>query len=865
MKKVWDLFNIVDRRQRRILLVWWGLRIRELRNFPLILISIAWLAGIVLAAARQLPPIILFGLMAAVILVTVFQWSHRERRLSLLMLCFLCAGAWRYTLALPANDPQSIVKAIGPAVVNVNGNVSAEPRLSAHARILTVAVTEISPGTSYIWKPVHGTIEVVTNGTLLEDPYGANYGDSVTLYGKVAAPSAHTAATFQAVMDFPGISISSGSGNPLLTQLYHLRVRCATIITRTLPQPLAALLIAIVLGLRTPALTSLAFAFNVTGTAHLIVPSGFKVTIVAGLITSGTRWLYTGRLATYLPGRNHRLGEWLQTLLVIVSIALYTLLSGAGAAALRAGVMGSLLVLAPRIRRTYDVYTALAFTALVMSVQDPTILWDTGFLLSFLGTLGIVLFTPTIQQRLHFLSALPGGHMVAETGAVTLAAQLATLPIFALTFQQVSFIAPFANMLTVPLLGILVTLGLALCFTGLVALPLAQWIGRITWPLLWYTSQTITWCASLPHAYLLVKQVSRTLSWFYYIVLILAVLAVYTYHSLSLPTGTKAPIVMAAHGGTKRKVTRQHKRIVYALYIGGAILLLGITALVSQRATNNGQLTISFLNVGPPGQAAQGEAILVQGADGSVTLIDGGPDATSLAGTLDSHFPPWQRSIDLALLTVPRTDHLTGLQDAITRYSVQTVVDAGMLHPNTTYVRWRRTIDEQHLSYATVGQGQSISIGTQLHLEILWPPLQLSHKGSNEILDDGMIVRLVAPNLRLLLLGATAQSSYALKELLQHTSASELQAEIVQVVGGKDQTLTPECIDVIRVAHPSLLVVTPPTQHQTKTTLVTNSTSSDQSNLAKSVLIPGLQEVQTGQTGGLTVSATAQRWTITTP
>jgi len=128
-----------------------------------------------------------------------------------------------------------------------------------------------------------------------------------------------------------------------------------------------------------------------------------------------------------------------------------------------------------------------------------------------------------------------------------------------------------------------------------------------------------------------------------------------------------------------------------------------------------------------------------------------------------------------------------------------------------------------------------------------------------------MIVRLVAPNFRLLLLGATAQSSYALKELLQHTSASELQAEIVQVVGSKDQTLTPECSDVIRVAHPSLLVVTPPTQHQTKATLVTNSTNSGQSDLAKNALIPGLQEIQTGQTGGLTVSATTQRWTITTP
>jgi predicted membrane metal-binding protein len=95
-------------------------------------------------------------------------------------------------------------------------------------------------------------------------------------------------------------------------------------------------------------------------------------------------------------------------------------------------------------------YTAMGLAAIAMSLIDPFILWDTGFLLSFLGTLGIVLLTPFFQRLLAPIEHLPFGHFITEIIAVTLAAQVATLPIFAVTFETISFIAPIASMLTVP-------------------------------------------------------------------------------------------------------------------------------------------------------------------------------------------------------------------------------------------------------------------------------------------------------------------------------------------------------------------------------------------------------------------------------
>jgi len=344
----------------------------------------------------------------------------------------------------------------------------------------------------------------------------------------------------------------------------------------------------------------------------------------------------------------------------------------------------------------------------VMSCLDPFVLWDVGFLLSFLGTLGIVLLTPYCQYPLRSLTPLPFGHIVVEIMAVTLAAQIATCPIVAITFHQVSFIAPLANILTVPLLGVLIMLGMLICATGLVWAPLAWLCGWIAWPILWYTYTVVLWCVQVPGAYIsLPKSPDLWIVWAYYLLLALLVMMLHlrwpilgTDSSTHASSETASPLAK----GFSRRTWR-------LLQLGAAILIIvgtGIDMLITQP---NGLLTVTFLSVGSANQPPQGEAILVRTPDGKTMLIDGGMDAASLSSALDSRLPSWQRSLDIVLLTCPRQDHLAGLQDIVTRYTTGEVIDAGMLHPNTTYARWRRTISERNLLYTRVVQGDTISLG----------------------------------------------------------------------------------------------------------------------------------------------------------
>ena len=242
--------------------------------------------------------------------------------------------------------------------------------------------------------------------------------------------------------------------------------------------------------------------------------------------------------------------------------------------------------------------------------------------------------------------------------------------------------------------------------------------------------------------------------------------------------------------------------------MGLALLVIIITGMKKELVSQaNTDLTMTFLHVTSKGQPA-GEAILLRTPDGKTLLIDGGMDASSLDQELDSRLPSWQRSLDAVVLTTPRQDHITGLLDIVQRYAIKEVIDGGVLHPTTTYARWRRTISERNIHYLAVSQGTNISIGRFVSLQVLWPASPL-HKGSNEVRDNGLILRIVTPGLRLLLLGAGAQSTYALSGLLNTVDTTYLQAEVVQMIEEAGIPFPKELDNVLQRANPIQLLMTP--------------------------------------------------------
>lgn len=189
-----------------------------------------------------------------------------------------------------------------------------------------------------------------------------------------------------------------------------------------------------------------------TGTIHVVVVSGYNVSLVAGTIL-GSSLIFGRKVALTLS---------------FLGIILYTLLTGAQPPTVRAAIMGSLAFGASGLGRQKAGLELLFVAAGMMVILDPTLFFNLSFQLSVLATFGVLYFTPKFEGKLGFLGPLKGDL------ANTLAAQILVTPLLVLNFGQVSWVSPLVNLLILWTVPIATVLGFLSLLLGLVISPLGQ-------------------------------------------------------------------------------------------------------------------------------------------------------------------------------------------------------------------------------------------------------------------------------------------------------------------------------------------------------------------------------------------------------
>lgn len=523
-----------------------------------------------------------------------------------LAIAAVCLGAAR--AELPAGDPHAAARAPTLAGLQavVEGSVTDDPRPLGAGYEVLVMPDHVATGAGP--RLAAGKVLVRVNG-LANEPAP---GDRVQATGRLDLPRDRPGFDRRAYLAQQGAYLEMRTAT--LTVVHRragvralpgwLRERYRQAITELLPQPHAALLVGVVLGVRAGIPNRLQQDLVATGLVHLLVLSGLKVAIFARLVTTALSPLL-GRAAT-LPA--------------LGLIGLYALAGGATPAAIRAAAMGGLTLAAAHLGRPTHVWTSLAATAAAMLAWRPDLVWDVGFQLSFSGTAAIILLTPGFEQRLHWV---PG--FLREPFAVTCAAQVGTVPFMASSFHLLSPAGPFANAAVLPLLPAMVAAGLLVAPLAvfpevgrLAALPLAG--------LLAYLEQVAGFLARAPAASLPVPDFRPSAGIAYYL-------------------GLGGAMVAANSRGTARRA---------AILLGVlAPLVIGAGELA---AWGRPAASVAVLAVG------EGQAILVSGPAGNI-LVDGGSSPSRLAGELGSRLPPWRRQLEALVITGPGLGHVGGLAD----------------------------------------------------------------------------------------------------------------------------------------------------------------------------------------------------------
>lgn len=228
-----------------------------------------------------------------------------------------------------------------------------------------------------------------------------------------------------------------------------------------LPEPHNGLLSGIVLGTKNSLEKGFLEKLRGTGTLHIVVASGTNISIFAG-----------GLL--YFLINIFKAHRKFAIIVSLIFIWVYIFFIGFQPPIIRAGIMASIAFLAQILGREGEGMRALILAAVVMVLSVPQWIFDLGFQLSFLATFGIITLSPHIERGLKSAITDKGGMSMAPIGmvrdilAMTLAAQVAVLPLIYYKFGSFPLLSPLVNVLVVPVVPIIMAGGFLLGLVGLV-------------------------------------------------------------------------------------------------------------------------------------------------------------------------------------------------------------------------------------------------------------------------------------------------------------------------------------------------------------------------------------------------------------
>jgi len=371
-------------------------------------------------------------------------------------------------------------------------------------KVLITGVVDTEP--EYRDTTTHVYIKTDYGRLLVFVPIGTEvvYGDELEVTGTLEKPSSFTTDlgrefNYRGYLLAKGVSytvnfatikvLSHGHGHILFTGLFTLKDIFLQKLELVLPEPQAGLGEGVLLGVSKSLGDDLEKVFRRAGIIHIVVLSGYNVMIVVTFILFVLGSIL-GRRASSLVG--------------MVGIFLFAVLVGLGSTVVRACVMASLLLLMNLTGRIYWALRGLLVAGIAMILWNPYYLvFDIGFQLSFLATLGLILFSPYINSYLTLVPTFLG---IREFLVATLATQLFVLPLLLYQIGELSIISVIVNVLVLPLVPLAMMLTFVTGIISLFSVSLGMWMGYLANLSLAYIIVIAKWFASLPFASFTVPQ-----------------------------------------------------------------------------------------------------------------------------------------------------------------------------------------------------------------------------------------------------------------------------------------------------------------------------------------------------------------------
>jgi len=536
------------------------------------------------------------------------------------------------------------------------------------------------------------------------------YGDKVQMFGKLSQPywsgnigtfnyrkylERHHIYGIMKIKDAENIKIiARNEGNFIIGKALTLKNTIKMINKRSLPDPQAAMLNGILLGMREDIPKQIFDMFRKSGIVHILAVSGLHV----GLILL----MFWGFLKLC------RIPKKIAALILILLVTLYCMVTGMRDPIFRTTVMALAVLVAIIIDREQNFYISVSLACLVLLLINPYSLFNAGFQLSFIATLGIICLAPNLYKYgLELAPVLKVPRFLSTAFAVSLSAQISIMPIVAYHFNYLSLWSVFTNILILPIVACILALGLLGSVFGILWIKLAYIFSMPNWILLTILLRLIEFFPSINFMYFEVQKPY-----------IADIIGYYTLIAFALYT---------LYNGMK------NRKLLYVL----TLILL-----------------ILFLS--PRIKSSSIEIVFPHSPDGDIVLIKlpcGRTQNKIMLITSDSNkfnnvekvIQPllWAKhisKIDYLFLNRVSDDHLGTVVDLSKHFDLKQVLDIAQSKNSFTYKNFRNFIEHTGLTYRNIK-----------HEELVFVPVAIGTGISCKIRNSNLKLRIAPCNTELLI------------------------------------------------------------------------------------------------------------------
>lgn len=436
---------------------------------------------------------------------------------------------------------------------------------------------------------------------------------------------------------------------------------------------------------------------------------------------------------------NKLVGKKYGKVLTIGVLIFYIFITGFIPSLFRASFMGIMILVSSLLHRKNDLWNTIFFSLLVILLYNPYLITNIGLQLSYLGTVGIILFSKNILKFLN--KEQENKSKIKETIAVSISAQIAILPFTFFHFNTFGIYFLIANLLINFIIGPTIIVGFILFIFMIFGMSIAGIISPI-FNFLIELVLLISKIGTLPLAKLYIRTPTVLEIIVFYIIVFLINL-IYIVKTKKILSASLLRVKWI-YDLLKYKLRTNMKKTIAVVLISSLVFRL-MFFVIPQK------LQLHFLDVG------QGDSCFIVTPNNKTILIDGGGSEFGSFDVGENTLLPYildrgYTCIDYILISHFDSDHVGGILTILEELYVKNVIISKQKEESDNYKKFLEIVKTKKIKVTIVQAGNKVKVDKDVYLNILWPTSELEIS-DNALNNNSIVAKFVYKNFSVLFTG----------------------------------------------------------------------------------------------------------------